>query len=86
MSTRKAYDVVRDAKGSFGVRYAFTVREVPSGSVHTVLETPDRFSLSVNDQPLFYTDQGWRMNTTLRTDVYQSVLFGFEQVRIVVGE
>ncbi len=62
--TWKAHDRIQADGGTFTLRYAFDVAELPSGETFFVSETPEKFRISANGHCVEYTDQGWWIDRT----------------------
>lgn len=48
---------------AFDLRFAFEVTAVPSTPIYLVVESPERFAIRVNGQPVARRDEGWWVDT-----------------------
>ena len=73
----------------FGLRYTFDVAQPLSGRVVLVLESPERFSIALNGQPIEYADQGWWTDISFKkVDITKWVRGGENEIVLggVVGQ
>ena len=74
--------VVRAGAGTgFELRFTFDVAVCPSGPVYLVVESPERFTILVNGQPVASDDVGWWTDITFRkVDISGAVRAGRNQI------
>jgi hypothetical protein len=59
-------DTVREHTGEFELEFSLNVETEPDGEVFLVVETPEAFAISVNDEPVAEDDAGWWVDQTFR--------------------
>lgn len=57
---------VRKHTGEFELGFTLFIDDMPPGEIHLVLETPELFTITVNDEPVPDEDAGWWVDTTFR--------------------
>jgi hypothetical protein len=69
----------------FALRYAFDVAYPLHGCIALVLESPERFSVALNDQPVVYEDAGWWIDTSFKKMDISPLVRGGENVVTMEG-
>jgi hypothetical protein len=74
--------VAREGPGTpFGLRFTFDAEAPPALPLYLVLESPERFALTINGQPVPSTDCGWWTDTAFRkVDISSTVRAGRNEI------
>jgi len=79
----RAHDQVAQAGPGtpFGLRFTFDAEAPPALPLYLVLESPERFTITVNGQPVPSTDCGWWTDTAFRqVDISAAVRAGRNEI------